>query len=371
MQTSQRQPTHVSARTVWIVLGNTLALVALLGLLWQARMVLGWTLIASLLALAAHPIVAKLERLHVPRGLAIALLLLGGIALISTTIGTLVPMIVEQVQDLIRRGPELLERLAQTPPVRWADRNFGIVESAQAELREQAGAVAAPALAVAAGVLSGLAGTVTIIALTAFMLLFGSDLFDKALLWFDPERRGHVRLLATRMHSVVSGYAVGALLIASVGGIVMGVTVLALGVPYFLPLGLVMVLLGLIPFIGSAIGAVLVVGITFASAGLRAAVIAAIVFLIYQQIEGQVLQPLVQKRTIRMNPLLITLVVLVGATLAGVLGAVLALPVAGAIQVFLQDALERRTERWQSLPPLVLPDASAAPEGPPAPPRSP
>jgi predicted PurR-regulated permease PerM len=347
-----REPQHephvvsISARTVWVVLGNTLALVALLALLFKAHVVLGWTLFASMLALALHPAVAALERRRVPRGWAVVLMLLAGIALVAITIATLVPMVVEQAQALIARAPQMLARLAQTAPVRWADQHFGIFASAEAELHDAVAGITAPALAVAAGIVSGVGAAVSIITLTAFMLLFGRDLFDRALLWMPPQSRAHAQLLAVRMRSVVAGYVVGALTVSSVGGVVMGVTVLMLGVPYFLPLGLVMVLLGVIPMIGSAIGAVLVIGITFASAGVRAAAIAAFVYLAYQQVENQLLQPLVQRRTIQMNPLLITLSVLVGASLAGPLGAILALPVAGVIQVLLSDALERRAARW-------------------------
>ncbi len=124
------------------------------------------------------------------------------------------------------------------------------------------------------------------------------------------------------------------------------VSTLLLGVPYFLPLGLAMAVLGLIPFVGSFLGALLVAGTTFATVGTTEGLIALGVFLVYQQVEGHLLQPLIQRRTLNMNPLLIALVMLVGTSLMGLLGAVLALPIAGAVQVLLQDRLTRLHARW-------------------------
>jgi predicted PurR-regulated permease PerM len=153
--------------------------------------------------------------------------------------------------------------------------------------------------------------------------------------------------LSHQMRKVVGGYVVGTLLVATVGGLVMGVTLAMLGVPYFVPLGLLMIVLGLIPFLGSAIGAGLSVGTTLAAVGFRPALIALGVYLVYQQVENQVLQPVVQRRTLRMNPLVIVLALLAGTGVAGVLGALLALPVAGAIQVLLEDALARREQNYE------------------------
>jgi predicted PurR-regulated permease PerM len=97
---------------------------------------------------------------------------------------------------------------------------------------------------------------------------------------------------------------------------------------------------------GSIIGAVLCVGTTFAEVGVQPALIFAGVYLVYQQVENQVLQPVVQRRTLQMNPLIIMLALLAGTGVAGILGTLLALPIAGAIQVLLQDALEKRREHF-------------------------
>jgi predicted PurR-regulated permease PerM len=333
----------VAPRTVWIVLGNTVAAVAALWLLWSLRTVVSWVLVSLLVALALEPAVAALHRRGMRRGWAVLLALLVVVLFVGTLVGTLVPVLVTQARALVAHGPELLERIRSAPIIEWADRRFGIVADMQAMWREKGTELAAPALSAARDVLHGLLAALTVIVLTVFMLLFGGEVFAAAVLWLSPESQVRCRDLALRMRKMVGGFVAGSIFVALIGGTVMGATTAILRVPFFLPLGLVMVVLGVIPFLGSAIGALLVVGVTFATTGLREAIIVGVVFAAYQQLENHVLQPLVQRRTMRMNPLIIALAVLTGTALAGILGALLALPLAGSIQVLLLDAQRRKT----------------------------
>lgn len=159
--------------------------------------------------------------------------------------------------------------------------------------------------------------------------------------------------LGEKIRRSVGGYVGGALVIALVGGVVSAVATALLGVPYFLPLGLTMAALGILPYVGSIIGGVLVVGATFLASGLKAGMIALVIFLVYQQVENHVLQPVVQRKTIRMSPLVIAVVMLIGTALWGLMGALLSLPIAGAIQVLLEDRLVRRQMFWQPGTPAV------------------
>jgi predicted PurR-regulated permease PerM len=162
-----------------------------------------------------------------------------------------------------------------------------------------------------------------------------------------PEKRPELQSLVVDMRKAVSGYLVGVVIICALGGVVTGVSTYLLGVPYFLALGLMYLLLGFIPYLGSLLVAVTVSLTTFATVGFRRALIALALCLVYQQIEGNVIQPLIQKRTLKMNPLLIAIVVIVGAMLMGVLGGVLALPFAAALQVVLQRVQRMRAHRWE------------------------
>ena len=119
---------------------------------------------------------------------------------------------------------------------------------------------------------------------------------------------------------------------------------LALGVPYAVALGLLVAILDLIPLAGATIAAIIVCSIGFLHS-LAAGIILLVFFIVYQQIENHVLQPLVYSRTVRLSPLVILISVLVGAQIAGVLGALAAIPVAGTIQVILFSWLEERRKR--------------------------
>ena len=188
---------------------------------------------------------------------------------------------------------------------------------------------------------------ITVLTLAAFGLLSGEQLLEQGMRWVRPDHRPELRQLLVDMNRAVSGYIVGAFLICAVGGLVTGIITWVLGVPYFLALGLMYLVLAFLPYIGSLLVAITVSLTTLATVGFRRALIALGLFLIYQQIESHVLQPLIQRRTLQMNPLLIAIVLVSGAMVMGVLGAVLALPLAAALQVLLQRVLERRKRKWE------------------------
>jgi putative heme transporter len=327
------------------VLVQVLACAALVLAMWKLRTIVAWMLAALLLAGALEPSVQRLMRWRFKRGWAVFAVFGVMACVLAGMIAAFVPSVVAQGRELIERGPELLAKFQDLGPVRWAEETFHVSERFSSGAGDSAEMAAKPAIAVASGVLHGVTGFITIIVLAVFVLLFGEEVLDGVLGWFAPERRKRAKSLAVRMRKVVSSYFVGTMMVACVGGVVMSATLAVLGVPYFLPLGLVMIVLGIIPVIGTTIAAVVLVGVTFATKGMTAALIAAGVYLVYQQVENHVLLPIVQKRALRMNPLVIVLALLVGTGLAGVYGAVMALPIAGALQVLLEDVRRRRGER--------------------------
>ncbi|WP_224244833.1 AI-2E family transporter [Hyalangium gracile] len=347
MATASRPRSQVSPRTVWTVGLNVLGLLGLLMLLRAASGALSWVLVALFLALAAQPLVAWLERHGIRRGLSVALLFLGSLGLLAALLTTFVPMVLEQGRGLVTALPGLIESLRHQGWMEQLDARFGLFDRMAEELRQGLPGAAMPVLGVVTGILHRVAAFITVVVLAAFFLAFGKELFDTAMLWVPPDKRTHWYQLALRIHRTVGRYVAGSFFISLIGGVVTTVTLALLGVPYFLPLGLVMAVLGLIPFIGAFLGGMLIVGATFATVGSHAGFISLGVFLAYQQVENHLLQPFIQRRTLRMNPLLIALAMLAGTAFAGILGALLALPVAGAVQVLAQDMLARRQERWR------------------------
>jgi predicted PurR-regulated permease PerM len=150
---------------------------------------------------------------------------------------------------------------------------------------------------------------------------------------FVPERRRNLaRSIAADSARAVSGYMLGNLVISLIAGVTAFVCLLALGVPNPVVLALWVAFADLIPLVGATIGAALAVFAAFLHSP-TAGIVSLIFFIVYQQFENSVLQPMVMSRTVKVNPLMVILSVLVGVELFGFVGAVLAIPVAGAIQV--------------------------------------
>jgi predicted PurR-regulated permease PerM len=142
----------------------------------------------------------------------------------------------------------------------------------------------------------------------------------------------------------VGGYVTGNLAISLIAGALATFVLLILGVPFAVALGLLVGLLDLIPLVGATVAAIIVVAVGFLHS-VVAGIVLVVFFVVYQQAENHVLQPVVYHRTVSLSPLAILVAVLVGAELAGILGALAAIPVAGAIQVLILDFLRARRER--------------------------
>jgi len=348
MKASRRPlPVYVPPRTVWSVGLQVL----LLGLCWlairQLYPVLTLLAVVLLLSIALDPLVRRLERWKVKRGLGVAIVALLLLGLMGLLVGTLVPMLVQQLQAFAQSTPERIQQLAQSGWAQDLSRKYGVQLRAEDLVRFEPADLAGRAIDVLSSTLGLVAAGITVVALTVFSLLFGADLYESILLWVSPRRRTRVRLLVGRMREAVGNYLAGTLLVMTIGGTVAATVALIQGVPYFLALGMVVMLLGIIPFIGSVISALLVGLITFATLGIKPALIALAIFMVYQQLESNVLGPIIQRRAIRMNPLLISIVALCGGALAGLAGVVLAVPLAAAAQVLVQEILRDRHDGWK------------------------
>jgi predicted PurR-regulated permease PerM len=326
---------------------NVLAIVALGLILYQLRPMLALLAVSLMLALALDPLVRLFERTKLSRGWSVMLALLSLLGVLTLIGLTMVPMMVAQVSSLIASLPGFIDGLRDSKWLHSLDERFGVRSVAERQLLSLSGSFAGSAMGVLSSTVGGLVTMIAVLTLAVFGLLSGRHLFDQGLEWVRPEKRPELRSLVLDMRQAVSGYLVGVVIICALGGVVTGFTTYLLGVPYFLALGLMYLMLGFIPYIGSLLVAITVSLTTLATVGFRRALIALALCLVYQQIEGNVIQPLIQKRTLKMNPLLIAIVVIIGAMLMGVLGGVLALPVAAALQVVLQRVHRMRAHRWE------------------------
>ncbi|QSQ27517.1 AI-2E family transporter [Pyxidicoccus parkwayensis] len=368
MKSSRRPlPVYVPPRTVWSVGLQVLLLAVCWLAIRQLYPVLTLLAVVLLLSIALDRLVRRLERWGLKRGLGVACVALLLLGLMGLLVGTLAPMLVQQLQSLAQTMPERLQQLSQAPWVQELGRKYNVHISPEELVHFEPAAVAGGAIDILSSTLGLVAAGITVVTLTVFSLLFGADLYESILQWVTPRRRAHVRHLVGRMREAVGNYLAGTLLVMTIGGTVAALVALIQGVPYFLALGLAVMVLGVIPMLGSVISAVLVAFTTLATVGFKKAVIALVLFMAYQQLEANVLGPIVQRRAIRMNPLLIPIVALCGGALAGLAGVVVAVPLAAASQVLVQEILRDRHNTWRRAHRRELaqhePGRSAAEEG--------
>jgi predicted PurR-regulated permease PerM len=350
---------HFRPRTILAVLGILIAVGVVLYVLWVARHVLSWLVIALFLALALNPAVEFLQRHGLrSRGVASAATFLLAVAAIGGLAALFVPTLVDQVNSFANKVPDYIHDLTHgRGRLGFLETKYHIVERVKHAVRtggvSKFAVGAGAALTVTKSVLTAVVATLTIAFMTFFMLLEGPDWVARILALVPDDRRPRWQRVSHDIYRTVGGYVTGNLLISLIAGVASGLVLWILGVPYAVALGLLVAILDLIPLAGATIAAVLVVLVAIAASGTTAAIVLAAFFLVYQQLENHVIQPLVYGRTVQLSPLAVLVSVLIGAQIAGVLGALAAIPVAGALQVLLVDWRRVRLER------SVLPATSA------------
>ena len=336
--------------TIVALLAITIGVFLLLEVVWIARQVLTWVLIAVFLALAMNPAVTWFQRHGIRRrGMATgltAVLVLAGFFLLGLLF---IPTLVREVNGFAHALPDYVNDIThRRGRLGFLESKYHVTERVRAEV-DKGGAsrllgLTGTAFAITKGILTFIVATVTIMFMTVFMLIEGPAWVERFYAMLPERSRDRWRGVGEQIYRTVGGYVTGNLFISLIAGITSTVVLLILGVPYAVALGLLVAILDLVPLAGATIAAIIVCSIGFIHS-LAAGIILIVFFILYQQLENHVLQPLVYSRTVRLSPLAILISVLVGAKIAGVLGALAAIPVAGAIQVVLFSFLEERRKR--------------------------
>jgi predicted PurR-regulated permease PerM len=338
------------ARTILAILGIVLAVAALLQIIWLARQVITWIIISVFLALALNPAVEWLQQRGVRRrGLAAAGTYLATFAAIVGLGSLFVPTLVDEVRGFADALPGYVQDVSEgRGPLGDIVQRYEIRERVQRAVEDGGAArilgLSGTAIAVTKGVLTAVVAIVTIAFMTFFMLLEGPAWMERFYRLLPEESQPRWRKIGSDIYRTVGGYVTGNLLISVIAGTASTLVLLLLDVPYAVALGLLVAILDLIPLAGATLAAIIVTTVGFLTS-IVAGIVVGIFFIVYQQIENHVLQPLVYSRTVQLSPLAILLSVLIGAELAGVLGALAAIPVAGTIQVLLLAWLQARRER--------------------------
>ena len=364
----------LAARTIVRTVLIVVSVLVILYLLYLLRKPIGWLLVATFLAVALSGPVNLLHR-HMKRGFAIALVYLG-LLMIPIGIGVLIiPPIVNGAEDLAQNAPQyahdVTEFVNENERLQRINDDYdltGKLQEEAAKLPEKLGDAASVLRDVGLGIVNSIFAVITILILTAFMLGGGRRWVMSALRFVPEDRAERLERVFDRSARAVGNYVAGALAQAALAGVTSYIVLKILGVPFAAPLALIVFFLDLIPMVGATIGAI-IVGVVTVFVDFPTATIIWIVWsIVYQQVENNLVQPQIQKRAVDINPFLVIVSVLFGGTLLGVLGALLAVPVAATIQIAVREWADSQGIRARDTEPT---DADGPPPPPTAPPGPP
>jgi predicted PurR-regulated permease PerM len=347
VQAERQRLVHFRVRTVLLVIGTLVAVGITLKVLWISRHVLAWVFIALFLALALNPAVDWLERKYGGRrGLATGTVMLATLAVIAAIGALFIPTLVDQVSGFARKVPDYLDDITKgRGRLGFLQTKYHLVDKARDALHEGGAkklfGLTGTAVAITKSVITAVVAVVTIVFMTFFMLLEGPTWLERLYGLVRPESRPRWRSIGHDIYRTVGGYVTGNLLISLIAGVSTAIVLLIMGVPYWVALGLIVGILDLIPLAGATIAGIIITIVAFLHS-IPAGIVVVVFFIVYQQIENHLLQPVVYGRTVQLSPLAVLISVLIGAELAGVLGALAAIPVAGTLQVLLVDFLKHR-----------------------------
>jgi predicted PurR-regulated permease PerM len=341
-------------------------------LLWRLRKPISWVLISVFLAVALSPPVNYLAR-SMKRGFAIALVYIGLLLVPILLIALIVPPLITEANHFADNVPQyaddVTEFVQKNKRLRELNADYDITQKLQDEagkLPNRLGGAAGTLRDIGFGIVSSLFALLTILVMTAFLLGSGKQWSDRIIASRPPEQRQRLRRSLDHMAGAVSGYVAGAMTIAVIAGTATFIVLTILGVPFAGPLAVLAGFASLIPLVGATVAAVLIGIVTLFEDFPTTTIIWTIWAIVYQQLENNLIQPQIQKRTVNVHPFITIVAVLFGGTLLGVMGAIAAIPIAASIQILVREYVDLRTISLKGPEPPPPPVAPPPPDPAPA-----
>jgi predicted PurR-regulated permease PerM len=328
----ERLVIDVPTRTVVRVIALVIVAAAAVKVVDAVSNVLTWIAVAIFLAVALEPVVRVAER-WLSRTWAVLAVFTGLVTLVALFLAVLIIPIATQVDDLRDAAPGYLQRLERNETIRDLNRRYQLVSKAQDAAKQAPARV----FGAAGRFVNGVVATITVLFLTLFLLFELPAMSRGVLSLLTEEQADRARLVAADVNRSIGGYVLGNLAISLIAGTTIGVSLWILGVPYAAALAVLMGVFDLVPLVGATVGALAAIGVAFATQGVTAGIVMIVVNIVYQQIENHILQPVVYRRTVQLSAFLVLAAVLIGGELMGVLGALVAIPIAGSIQLVVRE----------------------------------
>ncbi|MFG1602594.1 AI-2E family transporter [Actinoplanes sp. NPDC049265] len=311
----------------------------------NATSILVLIFVAMFLAIGLNPAVTRIHKWGVPRGGAVAIVALIGLAVLAGALIALVPPLVTQTGELINNIPGYINNLRTNATINDLVQRYDLLNKAQSAISASTVGNTLGGIAGAAGLIFGtIFNVLTVLVLTIYFMAAFERIKKGAFRLVPATRRDRVRLLTDEILTKVGAYMIGAVMIALLAGVSTWVLVLILGLAYPFALAVVVAVLDLIPQIGATLGAV-VVSLVGLAHSLTAGLVCAGFFILYQQIENYFIYPRVMRRSVEVSDVAAVVAALLGAALFGVIGALAAIPMVAAIQLIGREVVLPAAER--------------------------
>ena len=326
-------------RVVFIVL-TVAGVLILFRLLWQP---IAWIILATFVAVALSGPVNILAR-RMRRSFAIAIVYLAmflvPVGLAALIVPPLVRQAVEFVDNLPQYADDLQDYVDRNDRLQDLNRDLGLtdrVDKLANDAPDRIGAAAGVLRDLGTGLVNSIFAGFTIFVLSIFMVARGRTWVDAAIDLRGGDHTAKVKAALDRIATAVGNYVGGAIVQATVAGVSAFIMLSILGVPFAGALAVLVAVFDLIPLVGATIAGVVVGIVTLFADFPTATIVWAVFVLAYQQFENYVVQPQIQTRAVELEPFIVLISVLFGGTLFGIVGALLAIPVAATIQISVQE----------------------------------
>lgn len=309
-------------------------------------------LLALIFVLGLDPPVTALERRGWGRGkaaVAVFSVIVIGAAII--VIWAIAPLW-SDIRDFAAHLPGYIDEVQKSPGFKQIEQHtaaLGKIRTAFADAAQTLPNAAIGLLGAAGSLFGGVLTLATLAFLTLFGLIGRPALTRAGLELFPPQTADRVQSTLDEVSRAISASLVGNVVISVIAGAVVGIAAWLVGAPYPVVLAVIVGLFDLVPQVGSAIAAVIVVGITLIATGPAAAIVMLAVILIYQQVENYAIQPAVMREAVDLSPFATIACVLLGSALLGVVGAILAVPVAASVKIVVKSITADRRQRMAEL----------------------
>jgi putative heme transporter len=313
----------------------------------QLRLVVLPVLLSVLIATLLVPVADFLRRRGVPSILATFAAMLGGLALLAGTIALVVPAFIDQFDELGQAARDGLDQalvwLTQGPLGLEREQIDRAIEGAIERVQENSAQFSRGLLSGAILVAELIAGVLLALVLVFFLVHDGRRMWAWAVSLFPAQQRADVEAIGHRIWHALSAYVHGVAVVAVVDAVLIGLALLVIGVPLVVPLMVLTFLGAFVPLVGAIVAGAIAALVALVTQGVLAAVIVVAVIVVIQQLEGDLLYPLVVGRAIALHPVAILLALTAGTVVAGIIGALLAVPVAAAVWTAADYQRSKRT----------------------------